>query len=202
LATPLKTKEIVWGKWRGAYRTVPWLAVLPTVNIVILAAGTGRWFSVAYILAVVFAYGAAVTSLGLALATWIKRLGRATATSAAIYALITVGWLATVALVFSGGGHDRFESLASASPFFGPGQLAFETGDPHTRTISCYVYLPVWIGVYVAAAVILYRLTLYTFDRSLGRVQDSRPRYAMMRGEISRHTSAPLAALGSRRHGD
>src|SRR5207249_2224168 len=78
LSTPLPTKEIVRGKWRGAFRTVPWLAALPVINIVILAAGTGRWFSVAFMFAVVFAYGAAVTSLGLALATWIKRLGRAT----------------------------------------------------------------------------------------------------------------------------
>jgi len=200
LATPLRTSDIVWGKWRGAYRTVPWIAVLPLINIVVLAAGTGRWFSVAYILAVVFTYGAAVTSLGLALATWIKRLGRATATSAAVYALVTVGWLATVALAFSSGGHETFEALGSASPFFGPGELAFETGNTFTRKLSCYAYLPVWIGVYVVAAFMLYVLTLATFDNCLGRVQDSLPRDAATRAQRGERSSAALAALGSRRH--
>src|SRR5439155_16281853 len=116
LATPLKTKEIVWGKWRGAFRTVPWLAALPVVNVIILAAGTRRWLSVGYMLAVVFAYGAAVTSLGLALATWIRRLGRATATSAASYALVTGGWLACVGLIYSGGGHGWFGKCLLARP--------------------------------------------------------------------------------------
>jgi len=199
MATPLKTKEIVWGKWRGAFRIVPWLAALPVVNVFILAAGTGRWFSIPFMVALVFSYGAAVTSLGLALATWIKRLGRATAASAAAYALVTVGWLATVGLIFSGGGgHETFEALASASPFFGPGQLAFETGEPFTRHITSYTCLPVWIAVAVAAASILYLLTLATFDHCLGRVQDSLPRYAPTRLYRERLPSAPVPALGSR----
>src|SRR5262249_21985413 len=147
-------------------------------------------------------YGAVVTSAGLALATWIKRLGRATAASAAAYALVTVGWLAVVGLIFSGGGHDTFESLASASPFFGPGQLAFETGREFNRQLTCYWYLPVWIAVALAAATVLYLLTLATFDNCLGRVQDSLPRYAAPRSQRVRLSSAALAALGSRRHED
>src|SRR5437762_2456201 len=130
-----------------------------------------------------------------------QRLGRATATSAAAYALVTAGWLAVVGLIYSGGGHERFEKLASASPFFGPGQLAFETGAPSTRIVSCYGYLPVWMCVYFVTAFVLYRLALKTFDQCLGRVQDSRPRYAATRVfEESASASAPLAALGSRRH--
>src|SRR5207249_10579847 len=74
LTTPLPTPQIVYGKWRGAFRIVPWLAVLPVINVIIMAAGTGRWLSVPYMLALVFTYGAAVTSLGLALATWIRLL--------------------------------------------------------------------------------------------------------------------------------
>jgi hypothetical protein len=132
-------------------------------------------------LAVVLTYGAAVTSLGLALATWIRRLGRAAATSAAVYALVTAGWLAVVALLFpGGGGHETFKVLGSASPFFGPGELAFETGSGYAfgHQMNCYVYLPIWIAFYIAAALILYWLTLYTFDRCLGRVQDSLPHFA------------------------
>ena len=37
-------------------------------------------------------YGAAITSVGLALATWVPRLGRAIAINVAIFVLITIGW--------------------------------------------------------------------------------------------------------------
>ena len=39
------------------------------------------------------AQGAAVTSLGLLLATWVRRLGRAVAASVTIYACFALGWL-------------------------------------------------------------------------------------------------------------
>ena len=37
-------------------------------------------------------YGAAITSMGLALATWVPRLGRAIAINVVIFVLITIGW--------------------------------------------------------------------------------------------------------------
>src|SRR5262249_41876269 len=43
LATPLSTREIVLGKWWGAFRPIPWLAILPT--LVLLGLGFFRgWF--------------------------------------------------------------------------------------------------------------------------------------------------------------
>ena len=36
LATPLKTRSIVWGKWRGGFRIVPWLALLPVINVALV----------------------------------------------------------------------------------------------------------------------------------------------------------------------
>src|SRR5439155_23444818 len=37
LTTPLSTRSIVWGKWRGAFRLVPWLALLPAINVSVVA---------------------------------------------------------------------------------------------------------------------------------------------------------------------
>ena len=76
LATPLPTATIVRGKWRWAFRRVPLLALLPTVMTLLLTA-VGRWAGPLLIMALILAQGAAVTSLGLALATWSRRAGRA-----------------------------------------------------------------------------------------------------------------------------
>jgi ABC-type transport system involved in multi-copper enzyme maturation permease subunit len=173
LATPLPTRSIVDGKWRGSFRRIPLLAVLPIINVALLASDTGRFLSLGLMLAVVLAYGAWVTSLGLLLATWIKRLGRAVAASAAIYALVTAGWLALVGMLTSGS-RDVFEMLGTASPFFGPGELAFETGRHHSGNLKCYGFVASWSVFYALAAVVLYALTLYTFNSCLGRTSARR----------------------------
>jgi ABC-type transport system involved in multi-copper enzyme maturation permease subunit len=169
LTTPLPTSSIVYGKWRGSFRRIPLLAILPAMNVVLLAWHTGRYLAVGQMIALVLAYGAAITSLGLLLATWIQRLSRAIAASAVIYMLITAGWLFLLATVTSRS-HDVFESLGLASPFYGPGELAFVTGNPHHDNSTLNTFLAVWSGFYAMLAVVLYALTLLTFNSCLGRM--------------------------------
>lgn len=69
LTTPLPTFSIVWGKWWGAYRRVPLLAVLPAVLVYWYARNEDIVRVPLLMAGLVLAYGAAVTSLGLALAT-------------------------------------------------------------------------------------------------------------------------------------
>src|SRR5262249_32710532 len=155
--------------WRGAFRRIPLIAILPVLNVTFLAIGTHRFQASGLMIAAILAYGAWVTSLGLLLATWIKRLGRAVATSAAIYALITAGWLAIVSIV-ARTGRDTFEMLGCASPFFGPGELAFETGRNYNNEgIRCFGYLAGWSVFYTVLAFVLYALTLLAFHRCFGR---------------------------------
>ena len=94
MATPLATRDIVLGKWRGAYRIVPRLAILPGVLAFGTALGRESWTAAvafaALIVALVLAYGAVVTSLGLALATWQPRLGRAVGLSVSAYLTLAV----------------------------------------------------------------------------------------------------------------
>ncbi len=81
LATPLSTRSIVLGKWWGAFRPVPRLAVLP--GLIAFSAAAAHSYVLAAVVysvlttALVLAYGAFFTSLGLAIATWQPRLGRA-----------------------------------------------------------------------------------------------------------------------------
>jgi hypothetical protein len=61
--------------------------------------------------------------LGLALATWLSRLGRAAFVSAAICVLMMVGWFMAVATLF-----PIAEYFAAGSPFFGAGQSDIQGG--------------------------------------------------------------------------
>ncbi len=187
LTTRLTTPQIVFGKWLGAYRTVPPLAVFPVLTALAQAAFSGhpgRLLAVPIMGLYVCAVGAAVTSLGLALATWIARPSRAIAVGVVVYLAVTVGWLT---FIMSMARHDIGRALAAASPFFGPGQLAFEAGVRGGREWEGFSAVPVWSAVYFVVAGVLYALVLTTFDRCLGRVSG---RFAPVR---------PLGALAAPR---
>ena len=115
VATPLSTTAILLGKWWGAFRLVPFLAIGPGLMVLALAtarrivvppkrlAGTMflpyatnlslgmRLGAAALFVATILIYGAAFTSLGLALATWIKRQSRAIAATVSIFVLVAIG---------------------------------------------------------------------------------------------------------------
>ena len=90
LATPLPTRSIVLGKWWGTFRTVPRLAVLPASIAFSLGDADHRWPAI-LVAALMLAYGAAITSLGLAIATWVPRMGRAMTLTIMGYVAMTVG---------------------------------------------------------------------------------------------------------------
>lgn len=174
LTTPLSTASVVWGKWWGTYRTIPMLALLPTLTIVVQALLHGSWPLACLIVGLIFAYGAALTSLGLALATWVPRLGRAIACSMTAYVFMTVAWL-FIARLFEGR-NDRFEFLAVGSPFWGVGALTDylrHSGGPHgwEQHMEAATF---WIVVYLVVAAVLQVATLLTFDRCLGRIRQKR----------------------------
>jgi ABC-type Na+ efflux pump permease subunit len=172
LATPLPTRAIVWGKWLGAFRFVPWLALLPVINVAAGMRSVEALLAVPLMIVLVLAYGAGVTSLGLACATWIRRFGRAVAVSVVVYALIAAGWFAIV-LALARGMEDR-GLLGTASPFYGPGLLTAEV--EHTHHNWRFLAHPMlWTVLYVGAAGVLYWLVLGSFDRCLGRMPEGEP---------------------------
>ena len=104
MTTPISTDRIVLAKWWGAFRVVPALALLPAFGAIVIAAGEPSEFrtgpcrsepgsarnidrlAMAGLPVLLFlVQGAAVASLGLLLATWVRRLGRAVAASVTIY---------------------------------------------------------------------------------------------------------------------
>src|SRR5262249_19318257 len=121
LATPISTRSIVLGKWWGAFRGVPLLTVLPVLIAAALATHTGFAVGPMLICGLVVAYGAAITSLGLALATWLPRMGRAIGLTAGLYVVVLIGTIPLAGILFGRGNGTAWSGFAAASPFWGVG---------------------------------------------------------------------------------
>jgi ABC-type transport system involved in multi-copper enzyme maturation permease subunit len=174
MATPLSTAQIVWGKWWGAFKSVPPLAVLPVLIAGSLAFRSDRWIGPPLILMLMLAYGAAITSLGLALATWIRQVGRVIALSVAAVVAVTVGSLPVIMVLFPHG--DFGACVAMVSPFFGIGffsaVIAGPPGPNEWPDVAFWAFF--WIICYSIAASVLLAATLKSFDRCLGRMPERR----------------------------
>jgi ABC-type transport system involved in multi-copper enzyme maturation permease subunit len=166
MTTTLSTREIVIGKWLGSFRMVPLLAILPAA--VVLCNDPRRLLYVPTLfmtLVFVFACGAAICGLGLAMAIWCPRLGRSVALTISVYVLITVGWL-FLGIWFASG---RDEGLMMASPFFFAGELAADLcGGGNRGHLGWAVF---WASCYAVAALVFLQGALATFNRCLERIE-------------------------------
>jgi hypothetical protein len=116
----------------------------------------------------VLAYGAAVTSTGLALAMWIKQPGRAIAISVTAYVLVTVGW---VILIFAVASRDNIgRGLAMASPFWGAGLVTVELEDHRVFATEILMWASLWTVVYLTMAGLLLTIIMRQFDHYMGRM--------------------------------
>ena len=209
MAAPISTGAILWGKWMGTYRVALGLAVLPGLAAVTIAttcpdisprftAAASRFpiepLSLGYrmlvpvlIVAELLSGGAALTSLGLLLATWTPRIGRAIGTSLAFFLLISFGWMFLVGLVilpvlhgwlYSYGyntGVNLFwidQGLMALSPIAAP------IGTIQSLDIAyagrwLLVIVTVWCLLACAAAGAMYVAVLGSFDRRLGRMSET-----------------------------
>ncbi len=185
MATPLSTRSIVWGKWLGTFRMVPRLALLPGLLAFGLAWKHGNSMEVIFLLAEIAAYGALITSLGLALATRTARLSTAVCTSIMAYVMLTVATFFILAVVVRDPPGER---MFAFSPFGGPAILTLDianngVGPREPSWAAVRRFRPLlfvrygWetfaIVVYGTAALMLYRSTLRAFDRCLGRASSA-----------------------------
>jgi len=169
MTTPLPTRAIVWGKWWGAFRGVPPLLILPVAVATALASFTGRFWGVALLAALILACGAAITSLGLALATWIPRMGRAAALTVGLYTFMSVAWIPLTFSILPG---DDGMGIAAGSPPMGVGVYSSKLagdGTPSDFAIQT-LWTLFWTVAYGGVALALLLTTLGTFNRCLGRI--------------------------------
>jgi hypothetical protein len=135
----------------------------------------GHWSGVGLVTGLVVAYGAALTSLGLALATWVPRLGRAVGLCVAAHVGVTVGWVVFAILLTRGAPGLTGPGLASFSPFVGV-VLATAQMQKARPSTSDWNEVVGWVGFWtladVALAAVLLKAVLMTFNRCLGRMDE------------------------------
>jgi ABC-type transport system involved in multi-copper enzyme maturation permease subunit len=200
LATPLRTSAIVWAKWRAAFRPIPWLLVLPAVLELlavllprptaampalpagwVLTDAARSWAFLGLSLSLLLACGLFLTSLGLALATWMPRLSRAIACGVGLYVFQCLAWPFISIALFVGPNGDERMGPALLSPIFAGGFLTAMISEPYGpphQFDGVFEWGMIWIVVLTTVSGLLYWLTLATFDRCMGRV----PEHGMRRG--------------------
>ncbi|MFI5458121.1 MAG: hypothetical protein ACHRXM_22020 [Isosphaerales bacterium] len=211
MTTPLSTERIVLAKWWAAYRTVPVLALLPAIGAVFIAASApevsprvGRFQPtpapldvidrIAYVflpMGMLLAQGAAVISMGLALATWSRRVGRAVAMSVTAYAfvafispiLIEIMPEALIGLGLVARGDQASmafftEVVATACPIGGQLVTSLTASFPTSQSrVAFYIGQVIVLLATLGFSLIVLASTIATFDRCVGRVSE-RPRRA------------------------
>jgi ABC-type transport system involved in multi-copper enzyme maturation permease subunit len=94
LVTPLSSRSIVLGKWLGAFRWVPWLAIFPCAAFFFVSDMRANTVDILLIFMLILAYGSAMTSVGLCLVTAIPNVSRAVGTTVGIFVFYCVGtWM-------------------------------------------------------------------------------------------------------------
>jgi ABC-type transport system involved in multi-copper enzyme maturation permease subunit len=208
MATPLATREIVVAKWWGVYRRI--LVMLPLFLYVpgfVAATATSRWlvfrspggqepvstatrFLAAGLCPADFlASGALVVSIGVALATWVKRVGRAIVLSVIAFFLLGMVWPTVVEFAFSmllrwqGFDDHRWLSqvIGALSPIGGPILPLNALHMNYGGGSGFWIGVGTVILIKVAIAWLLLEVTVRTFDRCLGRVPESRRPIAVSR---------------------
>jgi ABC-type transport system involved in multi-copper enzyme maturation permease subunit len=179
LSTPLSTDSILMGKWWGTFRQARRIVIWPALSGGWLVVNGGDWLMYLLLIGLVLAFGAGITSLGLALATWVSRLGRAVGLCVATYVLASIGCALLIVPMFRSQGDGVivpfimgvplygavFATLAVASEGYGyPGALSMgQAAGP--------AFL--WILVHGAVAAALFVATALTFDRCVGRISNA-----------------------------
>ena len=133
-------------------------------------------------------YGAVIASLGLFLAIWIRRPGRAIAVSVAALVLVAIGWLMALEMViwpalqawlrarYDLAGVDLnwlMRGLATLSPLIGPAFTLVGLGEPRTPQWKFGLVVLSWCLLTWAFAGALYWAALATFDRRPGRMRET-----------------------------
>jgi ABC-type transport system involved in multi-copper enzyme maturation permease subunit len=180
LSTPLSTCSILVGKWWGAFRLAPHVIFWPAVLAGILVYDGGSWFAYFLLLSLILAYCVAIASLGLALSTWISRLGRSVTICVALCVGFSFCWMFLVMSLFN---RDQWGvPLIMGSPLYGTASATSLITQGPTSVVGSgtrptIVGALLWITVHSGTALMLFAATLATFNSCLGRTSDSaRPR--------------------------
>jgi ABC-type transport system involved in multi-copper enzyme maturation permease subunit len=174
LATPMSTRSILAGKWWGTFRQIGPVLFWPELLSFWLLLDNGAWPNFLLLIGTILGYGAVITSLGLTLATWVSRLGRAIALCVTIYVVFSIGWPILIMVVFE---ENRLGySLVMGSPAVGSYatvSLIGSQADTYSHDERVYhIVATAWMALDLLVAATLFAATVASFDRRLGRMPE------------------------------
>jgi hypothetical protein len=195
LTTPLSARTIVLGKWWGAFRPVPLIALLPTLAAVVLAFGAPaqpsvppgipprpfdlspweRLLAPAVVLSQVLIYSAAFVSLALFLATRFARQTRALVATVAAYSMITLVVPTIAEIILFPFYRPVAEGLGAISPVGGPILTVAPMFNPtYSPLRKLFPYELGWLVIASIVVWALLRSTISSFDGWMGRISSGR----------------------------
>ena len=213
-ATTLSTPTIVLGKWLGMLRPVLVLAIAPGVMGFALATAFKHpapppvppappryteelsrgelLYGASLLVATILVHGAMIASVGLALATWIRRQARAIALSVGFAVMVGAGWpiFVGVSRIFGPG-----EGLMCLSPVMAAGELAGRLANRRRYSEDALWWTTFWDVECLVLALGLLWLTVRTFDICFGRIAE-RPRRVPVLSDVVVVLAALVGAGG------
>jgi hypothetical protein len=140
------------------------------------------------VVAELLSWGAAFTSLGLLLATWTPRIGRAIGISLAVFLVLSIGWMflcrAVIMPALRAWVYARYSvnsdaliwidsGLMSLSPMAAPIATVQALDIAYGARWQFWAMMAAWCLLAWAAAGVMYWRVLATFDRRLGRMRET-----------------------------
>ncbi len=213
--TALSTRAIVIGKWLGSLRLVLLLTLGP--GLVALALATAHHapasllvppgmlpdyyvklpradllFGAALLVTTILVHGALLASIGVAVATWIKRQSRAIAISVGLAVMISAGWPFLVAA-------SRMGMMGQGLTCLSPVVVAVDLADTLTMRFfhgrQYFWWIAFWDIECTVMALGLLWLTVRTFDGCFGRTPE-RPRRTPVLSDVILVLAAAIGAGG------
>ncbi len=191
MATPLSTRSIVFAKWLSVFRIVPWLAAGPALIGLALAisptlrsrhgfeeapmALSDRLFAGGLLALTLLAHGAVMTSLGLCLATWVHRQGKAVGMNVSVFVLVSCAWPLVIAIASRHSTEPPSMRWDLLSPIVTVAVIVDDLVGPLYRYRMPLGNIAVCDGAVLLAALSLLVANIRTFDRHMGRMPERRP---------------------------
>lgn len=169
--TPLSTPRILLAKWASSFHLVILLAVPPTLVGVAEVVAHGFRAEILLIPAMLLAYGMFITGVGLAIATWVQRFARAVSLAVGVYVALLFSPFVAI-FVLRQQNNQQSVWMVLGCPFYGIGFLTAALEDHDFNEVDLLVWCPLWILFFGLSALVLYALTLATFNRCLGRLPE------------------------------
>jgi ABC-type transport system involved in multi-copper enzyme maturation permease subunit len=126
------------------------------------------------LVATILAHGAVITSIGLALATWVRRQSRAIGLSVALFVVVAVAWPMLALTLARGPGQPEHPRGVTLSPIYTVVTITSDLAWPDDGTRDVLLSATESAAGVAVLSLLILEATIRTFDRCMGRMPERR----------------------------